>query len=477
MQFDALLAQVVHALHGAAAVLAQFHDGAGELGGRQDGRGDDRLVDLGDLALGELRGVVDADLGAVLGDHRVDDVGGRGDQVEAELALEALADDLQVQQAQEAAAEPESEGGGGLRFEGEGGVVELEALQGVAQVREVRAVHRVDAGEHHGVGVAVAVERLLGAFDGRGDGVAHPRLAHVLHTGDQVADLARADALAGRGLGRDDADLQQFVGGARRHHAHALAGPQGAVDDAHVGDDAPVRVVHGVEDHGPSRRTGVAHGGGDDLDDAVEQRLHALPGLARHQQHLVLVDADELGDLVGVLLGLGAGQVDLVEDGDDGEVVLQGQVEVRQSLGLDALGRVDEQDGALARRQGARHLVGEVHVAGRVDHVERVGLVAHRPRHAHRLGLDGDAPLALDVHPVQVLVAHLPLGDHPGELQHAVGQGRLPVVDVRDDAEVADAAGIGAGGADERLEGGRGDGHVYLRQNFLLMVASAPRIR
>ena len=60
------------------------------------------------------------------------------------------------------------------------------------------------------------------------------------------------------------------------------------------------------------------------------------------------------------------------------------------------------------------------------------------PRHAHRLALDGDAALALDVHPVEVLRPHLPRVDHPGELQHPVGQRRLAVVDVRDDAEVAD---------------------------------------
>jgi hypothetical protein len=77
-------------------------------------------------------------------------------------------------------------------------------------------------------------------------------------------------------------------------------------------------------------------------------------------------------------------------------------------------------------------------VTGRVDHVEHVRGPVEVPRHPHRLALDGDAALALDVHAVQVLGAHRPVVDDAGDLQHPVGQGRLAVVDVGDDAEVAD---------------------------------------
>ena len=60
---------------------------------------------------------------------------------------------------------------------------------------------------------------------------------------------------------------------------------------------------------------------------------------------------------------VGRGQVDLVQDREDLEVVLDGLVAVGERLGLDALAGVDEQDRALARRQRARHLVAEVDVA------------------------------------------------------------------------------------------------------------------
>ena len=144
-------------------------------------------------------------------------------EVEVELALEALADDLQVQQAEEAAAEAEAERDRGLRLVDQRGVVELQLVQGVAQLGVVRAVERVEAGEDHRLGVAVAAERLGGAVALRGDGVADPRLADVLHAGDEVADLADADARGRARVGRDDADLEHLVDGAGAHHLDALA--------------------------------------------------------------------------------------------------------------------------------------------------------------------------------------------------------------------------------------------------------------
>ena len=118
----------------------------------------------------------------------------------------------------------------------------------------------------------------------------------------------------------------------------------------------------------------------------------------------------------GVAVGVGGGQVDLVERGDDLEVVLQRQVAVGQRLGLDALRGVDHQHDALARGEAAADLVAEVDVTRRVDQVEDVAL----PVDPHVLGLDRDAPLALEVHRVEVLRAHVASVDGAGDLQDAI---------------------------------------------------------
>ena len=54
------------------------------------------------------------------------------------------------------------------------------------------------------------------------------------------------------------------------------------------------------------------------------------------------------------------------------------------------------------------------------------------------LRLDGDAALALELHRIEHLLAHLALRQAAAELDDAIRQGRLAVVDVRDDGEVAD---------------------------------------
>jgi hypothetical protein len=74
-------------------------------------------------------------------------------------------------------------------------------------------------------------------------------------------------------------------------------------------------------------------------------------------------------------------------------------------------------------------------VSGRVDQVELVAF----PGDADCLSLDRDPALALELHRVEQLVAHLAAGHRVGHLENAIGQRRLPVVDVGDDGKVADA--------------------------------------
>ena len=103
-------------------------------------------------------------------------------------------------------------------------------------------------------------------------------------------------------------------------------------------------------------------------------------------------------------------------------------------LRLHALGSVYYQNGAFAGFQTARHLVAEVYVAGRIDQVKLVALVLH----THRLQLDGNAALALQVHAVKQLLFHKALFYRAGHLEQAVSQRGFAVVDVRNYAKVTD---------------------------------------
>ena len=81
-----------------------------------------------------------------------------------------------------------------------------------------------------------------------------------------------------------------------------------------------------------------------------------------------------------------------------------------------------------------------------VDQVELIFLAVRGPvAHPDRVELDGDAPLALEVHRVEQLLAHEALLDRTGGFDQPIGQGALAMIDVRHDAEIADA-GLRHGG-------------------------------
>ena len=186
--------------------------------------------------------------------HLVGDVRRRDEQVEVELALEPLAHDLHVQQAEEAAAEAEAERLAGLGLPEQRAVVELQLLERVAQVGVLVGVGREEAGEDHRLDVDVARQRLRGRPLLVGQGVADADLGDALDAGDDVADLAGRRAIASaasRGVITPISSMCRRVLGA--HRAHRLAGAERAVDDAHEGDDAAVLVVGRVE-HERARR-------------------------------------------------------------------------------------------------------------------------------------------------------------------------------------------------------------------------------
>ena len=175
------------------------------------------------------------------------------------------------------------------------------------------------------------------------------------------------------------------------------------------------------------------------MDDRLQHIRNAEAGLGRDQHGVRGVEADDLLDLLADALGLGGGQVDLVQHHDDLVVGVDRLVDIGQRLRLDALRGVDHQQRALAGAQRARHLIGEVDMAGRVDQIEDVVLaIVGAVFQPHGLRLDGDAALALDVHRVQHLLGHLAQLQPAGRLDQPVGQRRFAVVDVGDNGEVAD---------------------------------------
>ena len=179
------------------------------------------------------------------------------------------------------------------------------------------------------------------------------------------------------------------------------------------------------------------------MDDCFEHFVDAGAHLGAGEQRMVAVEADDVGDLPPRLFRLRAGQVDLVDDGNDIQVVVDREIRVRQRLRLDALRGVHQEERTLARRQRARHLVREVDVPRRVDQVQDIGLAIVRLIcQPDRMRLDRDAALALEIHRVEDLGFHLARLERARLFEEAVGQRRLAMIDVGDHREVADEAGV-----------------------------------
>ena len=156
-------------------------------------RADVRLLHLLDLAR-HLGRVVHLEPVAVLLLDVVGDVRRRDEQVEVELALEPLADDLHVQQPEEAAAEAEAERLRRLRLVEQRRVVELELLERVAQLRVVVGVGREEAREDHRLDVLVARQRRSRRRPCGVVSVSPTRRRETsFRPGDDVADLARLE--------------------------------------------------------------------------------------------------------------------------------------------------------------------------------------------------------------------------------------------------------------------------------------------
>src|SRR6185369_1435356 len=182
------------------------------------------------------------------------------DEVEVIFAGQALLDDLEVEEAEEAAAEAEAEGGAGLHLEGEGGVVEAKLVEAVAELLEVVGVDREEAAENDRLDLLEAGERTGGGALGIGDGVADAGLGDFLDLRGDEADLAGAELGQLLDLGAEDADAVDEVGGASGHELDLGALADAAVDDADEDDNAEIGVVPAVDEHGLQGRGCVALG-------------------------------------------------------------------------------------------------------------------------------------------------------------------------------------------------------------------------
>ena len=416
----------------------ELHDVADIVAGDHDEDAHDGFADfLDDLGFGEISRIIDDEFFPIgLGDL-VDHGGIGGDDLHVEFAAEALLDDLHVKEAEETAAETEAEGSGGFRLEGEGGVVDLELAHGDLERFVVGAVDGVDAGEDHGADFFESVEGFGAGLVFMSDGVADFNFGGGLHVGDDVADVSGLEFVGFGHLGGEDSGLLDLVVGRSVEEFDFVAAFHLTGNDADVGDDTAVGIVEGIENGSAEKSVGIFFRRRDEFDDGFENVFDPDSLFGRGGDAVVAGDGEDVFELLATAGDVGGGEVDFIENGDDGEFLLQGEVDVGHGLGFYALSSIDDEDGAFARGEGAGDFVGEVDVSGGVEEVELVGFaVPGFEGKGDGVGFNGDTLFPFEIHRVEVLGLRLTLGDGLGVLHEPIGQGRFAMIDMGDDGEI-----------------------------------------
>ena len=322
-------------------------------------------------------------------------------------------------------------------MEGKGGVVDLELAHGDLKSLIVGGVDGVDPRENHGADFLEAGERLGAGLVLVSDGVADFDFGGGLHVCDDVADVPGFESVGFGHLGSEDAGLLNLVVGGSMEELDLIAFLDLAGDDANVGDDAAELIIERIENGGAKEAVGIFDRRRDEFDDGFKDILDPDPLFGGGGDGVIAGDGEDVFELLAAAGDIGGGKVDFVEDGEDGEVLLHGEVDVGHGLGFHALGGIDDEDGALASGEGPGDFVGKVNVAGGVEEVELVGLtVLGFEREGDGMGFDGDPFFPLEVHGVEVLGLGLPLGNGLGVLHEPIGQGRFAMIDMSDDGEI-----------------------------------------
>lgn len=219
-----------------------------------------------------------------------------------------------------------------------------------------------------------------------------------------------------------------------------------------AGDDAAEEGV-GFQDRADHAERAFADGRlGNVLDNEIKKRAKALflrairrivhpavtAGTVEDREIELFVGGVEIGeeveDFVDDFVCPGIRTVDLVDRNDRTQADLERLADDKFGLRHRAFGSVDENDRAVHHRENALDFTAKIGVAGSVDDVDARVL----PDDRGRLGKNGNAALLFQIVRVHDAFGNaLVLAERAGLLQELVDEGGFPMVNVRDDRDVA----------------------------------------
>ena len=177
---------------------------------------------------------------------------------------------------------------------------------------------------------------------------------------------------------------------------------------------------------------------GDLRDHGLYHILNAFAGFSAAKNDAVRIQLQDIVDLINHPLRHGAGKVDFAHHRNNDKLAFFGQNKIGDGLGFHALRGVHKKKHAFHGRQTFRDLIRKIHMARSVNQIQDIVLIVN----PDRAGFDGNAALSFQVHIVQHLISEFTLGNSAGMKEKTVRERGFAVVNMGDDAEIADFLGI-----------------------------------
>ena len=275
----------------------------------------------------------------------------------------------------------------------------------------------------------------IGIFD-QGNGISHFYFFGILDAGDDIAYIACLYfCFSVKAQFRDPTSSAVYSCCGNKFNLIAFL--DGAVQNPEIHDDSPEAIENTVEDQG-------LQGASDCLLETVcgqqwRSGYHLrLCRFASGEDDIFGLTANQFNDLIGYFFDHRAVHIDLIDDRDDLEVIIDCEIQIGDGLRLNALGGVYQQQSAFAGGQCAAYFIAEIYVTGGIDQVQNVFLPSYVIVNLNGVALDGDAFFPFQVHIVQYLVHHVAVADGGGDCKQPVCQGTFTVINMGDDAKIAD---------------------------------------
>ena len=250
------------------------------------------------------------------------------DHSHVEFALQTFLHNLHVQHSQKTTAETKAQSRRRFGFPNEGRVVELEFFHGIAEFLELVGFHGVNTRKHHRFYLRKALNSHFGGVSYGGYGITHFHLFSHFDTRNQVAYVATLDHVFGFLCQAKGANFVGIILFAGVHKLHPVALTDSAILDPENNFDTPVGVEVRVENEGLQGTIGFAFWGWNTFYNSRQNFGNTDAFFARSRDNIGAFATQQVHHLVFDLFGHGTRQVNFIENGNDNEVVIEGQIQI-----------------------------------------------------------------------------------------------------------------------------------------------------